>query len=67
MTIAFSIVGLALTLGGALVLAWLDLTAKRPTWDTLVTEWERRRRYAWIGFPAIALGSILQIVAVVLD
>jgi hypothetical protein len=29
-----------------------------------VTEWRRRRRYALIGFPAIAFGTALEIVAV---
>jgi len=60
---AVSIVGLGLTVLGALVLAWLDLTAQQPTWDTLVTEWRRRRRYAWLGFPAIALGAVLEVLA----
>lgn len=56
-----------MTLVGALVLAWLDLTAKRPTWDSLVSDWEHRRRFAWIGFPAIAAGTILGIVALAID
>jgi len=58
------IVGLALTLVGALALAWRDLTAKRLTWDTLNTEPGSRRRLAWIGFPLIAAGTVIQIVGV---
>jgi hypothetical protein len=61
-----TIVGLAFTVAGALVLAWADLTGKPPTWATLVRDWRRRRRYALIGFPAIAVGTTLQIVAVAL-
>jgi hypothetical protein len=64
---ALLIVGLAFTVVGALVLAWADLTGKMPTYDTLITDWRRRRRYALIGFPAIALGTVLQVVAVALD
>jgi hypothetical protein len=59
-----AIVGLGLTLVGALVLAWRDLTAKRLTWDTLNSEPSKRRRLAWIGFPLIAIGSVIQIVGV---
>jgi len=59
-----AIVGLALTLIGALVLAWRDLTAKKLTWDTLNSEPGKRRRLAWVGFPLIAVGSIIQIVGV---
>lgn len=67
MSRALAISGLSLTLVGAFVLAWLDLTAKRPSWTSSVTEWERRRRVAWIGFPLIALGSALGIAAVAID
>jgi preprotein translocase subunit Sss1 len=61
------IVGLALTVIGALVLAWVDLTAKKPTWDSLVTEWQRRRKFATTGFALIAAGTIVQVVAIPLD
>lgn len=62
-----AIVGLALTLVGALVLAWRDLTAKKLTWDTLNSEPGERRRLAWVGFPLIAVGSIIQIIAVAIS
>ena len=58
------IVGLTLTLLGALVLAWRDLTAKKLTWDTLNSEPGARRRLAWVGFPLIAAGTVIQIVGV---
>jgi hypothetical protein len=61
------IAGLALTVAGALLLAWVDLTAKRPTWDSLVTEWQRRRKFATTGFALIAIGTALQIVATISD
>jgi hypothetical protein len=59
-----AIVGLGLTFVGAFALAWRDLTAKRPTWTSISeTEWQARRRFAWLGFPAIALGTALQVPA----
>jgi hypothetical protein len=61
---ALNIVGLSLILVGSTFLAWRDLTAKRPTWSSQVAEPSARRRAAWIGFPMIALGSALQIIAV---
>lgn len=62
-----AIVGLALTLIGALVLAWRDLTAKKLTWDILSSEPGIRRKLAWIGFPLIAVGSIIQIIGVAIS
>lgn len=59
-----AIAGLGLTFVGALALAWRDLTAKPPTWTSISkTEWEARRRFALLGFPAIALGTALQVPA----
>jgi hypothetical protein len=58
------ITGLTLTVVGVLVLAWLDLTARPPTYDTLASEWQPRRRLAWLGFPMIGVGTIFQIVGV---
>lgn len=60
----FAIAGLALTLTGALLLAWRDLTAKKLTWDTLNSEPGARRRLTWVGFPLIAVGTMIQIVGV---
>lgn len=60
-----SIIGLALTVLGALVLAYRDLRPRRQTWDSAAVGFPRRE--AWIGFPLIALGSGLQIVGVVLS
>jgi hypothetical protein len=37
------------------------------TWDSLVAEPAQRKRMAWLGFPLIALGTTLQIVAVARD
>jgi hypothetical protein len=64
---ALALTGLALALLGALVLAWRDLTAKRVRWDTLNSEPLRRRLFAWVGFPLIAAGSILQLIGVATD
>lgn len=61
---ALTITGLTLTVTGALLLAWVDLTARRPTYDSLVTEWQRRRRFATTGFALIGIGTTIQIVAV---
>jgi uncharacterized membrane protein len=68
------IAGLVLTLLGALVLAWRDLrggagkkgTGKKVVWDDLPKGIPRTRE-AWIGFPLIALGTLLQIIAVAAD
>jgi hypothetical protein len=57
-----TIVGLALAILGAFLLAWVDLTAKRPTWDSLVMEWTRRRKFATTGFGLIAAGTVVQVV-----
>ena len=68
MTALLTITGLALTVLGALVLAWRDLRGVR---GRVVTYGDVKaglpRREAWVGFPLIALGSLLQIVAVALD
>jgi hypothetical protein len=61
------IAGLSLTLFGALVLAWRDLIAKSPTWNSMGTEWHSRKRLALFGFPMIGVGTILQIVGVALS
>jgi hypothetical protein len=61
------IVGLALTVAGAFLLAWPELTAGEPTYESLLEDWRWRRRFARVGFPAIAVGTALQIVAVALD
>jgi propanediol dehydratase large subunit len=57
-----SVVGLAVTIVGALVLAWRDLRPRRTPWDQAAVG--NPRREAWVGFPLIALGSGLQIVGV---
>jgi hypothetical protein len=62
----FLIVGLVLTLVGAAVLSYRDF---RPR-QNLTYEDNRLgfpRREAWLGFPLIVLGSVLQIVGVLLD
>jgi hypothetical protein len=59
-----ALTGLALTLVGALALAWLDLTAKPRTWSSLTAEPAQRKWAAWVGFPLIAAGTALQFVAV---
>lgn len=60
-----SIIGLALTILGALVLALRDLRRPREaTYDDVLHGFPRRE--AWIGFPLIAAGSALQIVGVAL-
>jgi len=64
---ALSLTGLALTFVGALILAWLDLTGKRRTWATLADEPLARKRAAWVGFPLIAVGTLLQGIALGLD
>jgi hypothetical protein len=61
---SLAISGLTLTIVGAFVLAWLDLSGKRRTWATLVTEPAERKRAAWLGFPLIVVGSALQIAGV---
>jgi hypothetical protein len=65
-----SIAGLALTLAGAAILAWRDLrrvSARRATGGKSTMfdlEYGFRRPEAWIGFPLIAVGSVLQIIGV---
>ena len=60
-----SIAGLALTLAGAAILAWRDLRGGRiGTFDDVLHGFPRLE--ARIGFPLIAVGSALQIVAVVI-
>jgi hypothetical protein len=55
----------SLTILGALVLALRDLRRPREaTYDDVLRGFPRRE--AWIGFPLIALGSVLQIVGVTL-
>lgn len=57
------LLGLGLTLLGALVLSWSDLTGRRRvTWNDLGKGLPRRE--AWLGFPLIALGTVAQIVVV---
>jgi hypothetical protein len=56
---ALSITGLALTLAGALVLAYRDLHPRERTYGEALYGFGRRE--AWIGFPLIAAGSLLQI------
>jgi uncharacterized membrane protein len=66
---ALMIVGLVLTLFGALVLAWRDLRGGRgpkATYDDVLHGMPRTRQ-AWIGFPLIALGTLLQVIAVALE
>jgi hypothetical protein len=60
-----TIVGVVLTVLGALVLAFRDLRRPRPATYQDVFEGFPRRE-AWIGLPLIALGSGLQIVGVAL-
>jgi hypothetical protein len=55
--------GLLLTLIGAGVLSWRDLGGPgfaKPDYRALLGGF--RRREAWLGFPLIALGTILQLV-----
>lgn len=60
-----SIVGVVLSILGALVLSFRDLRRPRPATYQDVYEGFRRRE-AWIGLPLIALGFGLQIIGVVL-
>jgi hypothetical protein len=60
---AFLIAGLLTTLAGACVLSLRDLGGGRgfakPTWGAVVEGLPRRE--ATLGFPLIALGTVLQI------
>jgi hypothetical protein len=57
------LLGLGLTLLGALVLSWSDLRGgRRVTWDDAAKGFPRRE--AWLGFPLIVIGTALQLVAV---
>lgn len=56
------ITGLALTLAGALVLAYRDLHPKERTYAENLFGFPRRE--VWVGFPLIAVGSALQILGV---
>jgi hypothetical protein len=63
-----SIVGLCLTIFGALVLSFRDLRGRRgrpATYGDVYSGF--RRKEAWIGFPLIVLGSGLQVLGVVLN
>jgi hypothetical protein len=61
-----TIAGLALTVAGALILSWRDLSSGRgmrpPTWADAKDGFPRRE--ALVGFPLIVLGSLLQIAGV---
>lgn len=60
-----SVVGLSLTILGALVLAFRDLRRQRErSYNDVLHGFPRRE--TWIGFPLIALGSAAQIVGVVI-
>jgi hypothetical protein len=61
------VVGLALTLAGALILAWRDMRrgSDDESYERLLHGFPRTE--ARLGFPLIAAGSALQIVAVVID
>ena len=65
MSKTLSILGLALTILGALVLALRDLRPREVNYDGVLQGFPRRE--AWIGFPLIAIGSALQIVGVALS
>jgi hypothetical protein len=61
---ALLIVGLSLTVCGALALSWRDLRGGgQATYDE-VRRGLPRTGAAWIGFPLIAIGTTLQIIAV---
>lgn len=60
------IVGLALTTAGAFTLAYRDFRPKPGTYQTLYYGFPRTKE-AWISFPLIVLGTILQIVGVALS
>lgn len=58
-----TLLGLGLTLLGALVLSWSDLRGgKRRTWNDAAKGFPRRE--AWLGFPLIVIGTALKFVAV---
>jgi hypothetical protein len=55
---------LSLTVCGSLALSWRDLHGgQQATWEA-VKRGLPRTGAAWIGFPLIATGTVLQIVAV---
>jgi len=56
---------LSLTVCGSLVLSWRDLRGggQQATWEE-VGRGLPRTCAAWVGFPVIATGTVLQIVAV---
>lgn len=58
-----TVAGLALEVAGALVLAWRDFRPGRVTYADNARGFPRTRE-AQIGFPLIALGALLQIVAI---
>ena len=63
---ALMLIGLALTLLGALILSWSDLAGHRKVvWDNLAKGLPRRE--ALLGFPLIAIGTIVQMVAVAVE
>lgn len=58
---ALLIVGLSLTVCGSLALSWRDLRGGRQaTWEE-VGRGLPRTGAAWVGFPLIATGTVLQI------
>lgn len=61
---ALLIVGLSMTVFGALALSWRDLRGGGQfTWRDAERGFPRTGA-AWIGFPLIAIGATLQIIAV---
>lgn len=59
------VAGLALTIAGAFTLSWRDLLGKAFSMSELGGP--GRQRAAWVGFPLIAVGSVLQMTGVLLD
>jgi hypothetical protein len=61
-----TLLGLGLTLLGALMLSWSDLRGgKRRSWNDAAMGFPRGE--AWLGFPLIVIGTALQFVAVVAE
>jgi hypothetical protein len=60
---AVSITGIVLTLAGGVVFLYRDLHPRERTYADVLYGF--RRREAWIGFPLIAAGAVLEILGIV--
>lgn len=63
---ALLIVGLSLTVAGSLALSWRDLRGGGRATVGALERGLPRTGAAWVGFPLIAAGTALQIIAVVI-